>query len=141
MNVTLESGEIKVSQKTIEEFASSKGINLVCKICEEGIKIDLEREILGMDLPLHIFIPEIEIEGSVLKIKNFKVMVSSISLPYISLIPFIKKYAFLAIDPENKVLNINLNEFIPEYISYEIDKIYLKSNEVRVKIKNITISL
>lgn len=141
MNVILEGGEIKVSQKTIEELASSKGINLLCQINEDGIKIDLQKEILGMDLPIHIFVPEIEIEGQVLKIRNFRVMVSSMPLPYISLIPFIKKYNFLALDPENKVLNINLKEFIPENISYEIEKICLKNEEIGILVKYITISL
>lgn len=141
MKIILEGGKIRIPQETIEEFAKKKGIDLKCKIVEEGIKIDLEREFFGFEVPVHIFIPEIEYENLILKIKNFKIMVSSMVVPHISIIPFIKKYDFLALDMENKILNINLKEFIPEYLSFEIDKISIKSAEIEVEINKLTISL
>lgn len=141
MKITLEDGKIRIPEEAIEEFAKKKGIDLKCKIEEDGIKIELQREFFGFEVPVHIFIPEIEYENLILKIKNFKVMVSSMVIPYISIIPFIKKYDFLALDMENKVLNINLKEFIPEYLSFKIDKILTKSAEIEVKINSLIISL
>lgn len=141
MKITLEGGKIRVPEEAIEEFAKKKGIDLKCEIEEEGIKIDLEREVFGFEVPVHIFIPELEYENLILKIKNFKIMVSSMSIPYISIVPFIKKYNFLALDVENKVLNINLKEFIQDYLSFEINKILTKRGEIEIEINNITISL
>lgn len=141
MKIILEDGKIRIPQETIEELSRAKGIILSCKIEEEGIKIDLQREVFGFEVPVHIFIPELEYENLILKIKNFKIMVSSMSVPYISIIPFIKKYNFLAMDMENKVLNINLRDFIPEGISFEIDKIFTKNGEIEAKINNLTILL
>lgn len=141
MNIILEGGKIRISEKTIEEFAKIKGLNLKCKIEEEEVKIEIEMEFFGFEVPIHIFIPEIEYENFILKAKNFKVLISSMPVPYISLIPFIKKYDFLAIDVENKVLNINIKNFIPEYLTFEIDEILTKKGEIEIKIKELTISL
>ncbi|MEJ5166082.1 MAG: hypothetical protein WHV67_03525 [Thermoanaerobaculia bacterium] len=141
MKIKLEGGKIRIPEETIEEFAKKKGIDLRCKIEEEGVKIDLEREFFGFEVPVHIFIPEIAYENFILKIKNFKVMVSSMVIPYISIIPFIKKYHFLALDMENKVLNINLKDFIPKYLSFKIEKILAKSAEIEIEINELTISL
>ncbi len=141
MSVIFEDGIVKISEKTIEEIAKKKNLNLKCKIEEEGIRIDLEKEFFSFDLPIRIFIPEVEIKEKILIIKNLKINLSSMPIPLISIIPFIKKYPYLAIDNANNLLMLNLKDLIPDNISYEIKKIKFKNGEILAEIKKITITL
>jgi len=141
MSIKFENGLIRISEKAIEEIAKKKGFNLKCKIEEGGIKIDLEKEFLGMEVPVRIFIPKIELEEKILKIINFKINLSSMPIPLISILPFIKKYPYLALDSENSILNINLKRIIPDYIDLKIEEILLKNGEIEAKINNLTITL
>lgn len=141
MSIIFENGMIKISEKAIENIAKKKNLNLKCKIEEEGIKIDLEKEFFVFDLPIRIFIPEIEIIEKILIVKKLKINLSSMPIPLISIIPFIKKYPYITIDNENNLLLINLKDLTPDNISYEIEKIIFKNGEILAEIKNITIIL
>lgn len=139
--INLKEGKIILFEETIEYFAKKKGFNLKCKIEEDGIKIDLEKEIIGFDFPVHIFIKDIEIEKYLLKIKDYKVLLGNISIPQISFIPFFKKYKFIAIDLKKNFLIINLKDLIPKNVELNIEKILLKKGEIEIIFNNITISL
>lgn len=139
--IALKEGKIVLFEETIEYFAKKKGFDLKCKIEEDVIKIDFEKEVIGFDLPVHIFIKDIEIEKYLLKIKGFKFFLGSVSIPPISFLPFFKKYKFIAFDMEKKIIIINLKDLIPKNVELNIDKILLKKAEIEIILNNITILL
>lgn len=139
--IALKEGKIILYPETIEYFAKKKGFDLKCKIEEDGIKIDFEKEVIGFDLPVHILIKDIEIEKYLLKIKKYKMLLGSISIPPISLVPFLKKYKFIAVDMEKNIIIINLKDLIQKNVELNIDKILLKKGEIEIILNNLTISL
>ncbi len=138
--IKLLKGELQVGEKAIVDFASLKGLKIDCKINEDEIKIYLEKDFAGLEIPANLIIKDLEIDNNTLKLKEFKIIAGGISLPLFMVLPFIKGYDFLALDIKKKELIINLSKFLPK-ISFKIEKIEKKEGFLLIFIKNISFIL
>ncbi len=138
--IKLLKGELQVGEKAIVDFASLKGLKIDCKINEDEIKIYLEKDFAGLEIPANLIIKDLEIDNNTLKLKEFKIIAGGISLPLFMVLPLIKKYDFLALDTEKRELIINLSKFLPK-ISFKIEKIEKKEGFLLIFIKNISFIL